>query len=122
MAKFYAKAPDGSDALLSIVLTGFTQSLQQNGWCKLPNGLLIQWTNGILGPIISSSPHTHYWLEQWYFPVTFNNLLSVLVGYVIDSLCALNFEYTLSYLLMKNDLREPRFKVCCQYGGLVIGY
>ena len=43
MAKFYAKAPDGSDALLSIVLTGFTQSLQQNGWCKLPNGLLFQW-------------------------------------------------------------------------------
>ena len=46
MAKFYAKAPDGSDALLSIVLTGFTQSLQQNGWCKLPNGLLIQWSRG----------------------------------------------------------------------------
>ena len=43
MAKLYAKAPDGSDALLSIVITGFTQSLQQNGWCKLPNGLLIQW-------------------------------------------------------------------------------
>ena len=45
MAKLYAKAPDGSDALLSIVITGFTQSLQQNGWCKLPNGLLIQWSN-----------------------------------------------------------------------------
>ena len=43
MAKLYAKAPDGSDALLSIVITGFTQSLQQNGWCKLPNGLLLQW-------------------------------------------------------------------------------
>ena len=43
MAKFYAKAPDGSDALLSIVLTGFTQSLQQNGWCKLPNSLIFQW-------------------------------------------------------------------------------
>ena len=43
MAKLYAKAPDGSDALLSIVITGFTQSLQQNGWCKLPNGLLFQW-------------------------------------------------------------------------------
>ena len=43
MAKLYAKAPDGSDALLPIVITGFTQSLQQNGWCKLPNGLLFQW-------------------------------------------------------------------------------
>lgn len=47
MAKFYAKAPDGSDALLSIVLTGFTQSLQQNGWCKLPNGLLFQWQRDV---------------------------------------------------------------------------
>ena len=44
MAKLYAKAPDGSDALLSIVITGFTQSLQQNGWCKLPNSLIFQWS------------------------------------------------------------------------------
>ena len=49
MAKLYAKAPDGSDALLSIVITGFTQSLQQNGWCKLPNGLLIQWRENCSG-------------------------------------------------------------------------
>ena len=53
MAKFYAKAPDGSDALLSIVLTGFTQSLQQNGWCKLPNGLLFQW--GLIANTIEGS-------------------------------------------------------------------
>ena len=51
MAKFYAKAPDGSDALLSIVLTGFTQSLQQNGWCKLPNGLLFQWFEHIFDTV-----------------------------------------------------------------------
>ena len=43
MAKFYAKAPDGSDATLSITVSGFTQSLQQNGWCKMPNGLILQW-------------------------------------------------------------------------------
>ena len=55
MAKFYAKAPDGSDALLSIVLTGFTQSLQQNGWCKLPNGLLIQWSSILCTPKNSNS-------------------------------------------------------------------
>ena len=43
MAKFYAKAPNGDDAVLSISIQAFTQSLQQNGWCKLPNGLIIQW-------------------------------------------------------------------------------
>ena len=47
MAKLYAKSPSGEDALLSISITGFTQSLHQNGWCKLPNGLLIQWLHGI---------------------------------------------------------------------------
>jgi hypothetical protein len=45
MAKFYAKAPNGDDAVLSISIQAFTQSLQQNGWCKLPNGLIIQWSN-----------------------------------------------------------------------------
>ena len=45
MAKFYAKAPNGDDAVLSISIQNFTQSLQQNGWCKLPNGLIIQWFN-----------------------------------------------------------------------------
>ena len=43
MAKFYAKAPNGDDAILSISIQNFTQSLQQNGLCKLPNGLIIQW-------------------------------------------------------------------------------
>ena len=53
MAKLYAKSPSGEDALLSISITGFTQSLQQNGWCKLPNGLLVQWR----GPISSNTTY-----------------------------------------------------------------
>ena len=48
MAKLYAKSPSGEDALLSISITGFTQSLQQNGWCKFPNGLLFQWSKANL--------------------------------------------------------------------------
>ena len=43
MAKFYAIAPNGDSAVLSISLQNMDQSLQQNGWCKLPNGLIIQW-------------------------------------------------------------------------------
>ena len=72
MAKFYAKAPDGSDALLSIVLTGFTQSLQQNGWCKLPNGLLIQWS-------LMYGNESIRWQQITYtYPITFSWLFSVL--------------------------------------------
>ena len=69
MAKLYAKAPDGSDALLSIVITGFTQSLQQNGWCKLPNGLLIQWSK--LTNVGSFS------LKTYTLPISYTNYLVI---------------------------------------------
>ena len=63
MAKLYAKSPSGEDALLSISITGFTQSLQQNGWCKLPNGLLLQWARTIYtGEIL---------LDTKYYPIAF---------------------------------------------------
>ena len=64
MAKLYAKSPSGEDALLSISITGFTQSLQQNGWCKLPNGLLLQWRRSIANFIIP-------------LPITFNTIYSI---------------------------------------------
>ena len=71
MAKLYAKAPDGSDALLSIVITGFTQSLQQNGWCKLPNGLLFQWPGHFR--MVSGDPRI------WTFPLSINEIYSILM-------------------------------------------
>ena len=43
MATLYAYSPNGTQATLSYSVIGFTQSLQQNGWCKLPNGLILQW-------------------------------------------------------------------------------
>lgn len=63
MAKFYAKAPDGTDATLSITVEGFTQSLQQNGWCKMPNGLILQW-----GKIIAKDTYQ----TKFTFPIPFN--------------------------------------------------
>ena len=43
MATLYAYSPNGTQATLDYTIMGFTQSLQQNGWCKLPNGLILQW-------------------------------------------------------------------------------
>ena len=43
MATLYAYSPNGTQATLSYSVIGFTQSLAQNGWCKLPNGLILQW-------------------------------------------------------------------------------
>lgn len=43
MATLYAYSPNGTQATLSYSVIGFTQSLEQNGWCKLPNGLILQW-------------------------------------------------------------------------------
>ena len=48
MAKFYAQDANGNSAVLSISLQNFTQSLAQNGWCKLPNGLILQWLSDSL--------------------------------------------------------------------------
>ena len=69
MAKLYAKSPSGEDALLSISITGFTQSLQQNGWCKLPNGLLVQWRQS---ERVSTSNSNYK-----YFPINFNTIYSL---------------------------------------------
>ena len=65
MAKFYAKAPDGTDATLSITVEGFTQSLQQNGWCKMPNGLILQWRLATVSAVDFSIV---------YFPINFINI------------------------------------------------
>ena len=34
---------NGIDALGKLSLAGFTQNLGRNGWCRLPNGLILQW-------------------------------------------------------------------------------
>ena len=67
MAKFYAKAPNGDDAVLSISIQAFTQSLQQNGWCKLPNGLIIQWS------VISFNSSSNKRIDT-VFPIAFTNI------------------------------------------------
>ena len=43
MAVLHVKSPNGTTYNMTIVTSGVTESLQPNGWCKLPNGLLIQW-------------------------------------------------------------------------------
>lgn len=70
MAKFYAKAPNGSDATLSITVSGFTQSLQQNGWCKMPNGLILQWAAGKY--YVSN-------LGNYSFPISFPNIKPLII-------------------------------------------
>jgi len=43
MAYIYAKSPNGTTQSINIDTMNITSSLQQNGWCKLPNGLIFQW-------------------------------------------------------------------------------
>lgn len=81
MAKLYAKSPSGEDALLSISITGFTQSLQQNGWCKLPNGLLLQWSGraGTFGDVEL--------IEELIIPILFPITICVKI---IDSISSIS--------------------------------
>ena len=90
MAKLYAKAPDGSDALLSIVITGFTQSLQQNGWCKLPNSLIFQWQ------IAEDLGNTTYTLN---FPISFNSD----IYYITYSFNSYVYNYIHYFSIFEND-------------------
>lgn len=75
MATLYAYSPNGTQATLSYSVIGFTQSLAQNGWCKLPNGLILQW-GYCKGFINNKIP----------FPITFNS-----VYYVISTMCSIGF-------------------------------
>ena len=87
MAKLYAKSPSGEDALLSISITGFTQSLQQNGWCKLPNGLLLQWSKpnvkewsyrDTVYRFGSSIYYEGYHTIDQYIPINYNKIFIIL--------------------------------------------
>ena len=43
MAILHVKTPNGTTKTVDLETMNITSSLQQNGWCKLPNGLIIQW-------------------------------------------------------------------------------
>ena len=56
MAILHVKTPNGTTKTVDLETMNITSSLQQNGWCKLPNGLIIQWgrnqcINDIVFPI-----------------------------------------------------------------------
>ena len=44
MATLYVKTPGGTQVSVNLATMNIESDLQQNGWCKLPNGLIIQWT------------------------------------------------------------------------------
>ncbi|AKD37521.1 putative variable tail fiber protein [Pasteurella multocida subsp. multocida OH4807] len=39
----YSQISDFEQGVLAYINQGFTQSFNENGWCKLPNGLILQW-------------------------------------------------------------------------------
>ena len=43
MATLYVKTPGGTQVSVNLATMNIESDLQENGWCKLPNGLIIQW-------------------------------------------------------------------------------
>lgn len=43
MAILHVKTPNGTTKDVNLETMNIESDLQQNGWCKLPNGLIIQW-------------------------------------------------------------------------------
>ena len=65
MAVLHVKTPNGNTYNMTIVTSGVTESSfdSSGGWCKIPNGLIIQWgrNRNVVGDTI-------------YFPISFPNL------------------------------------------------
>lgn len=78
MATLYAYSPNGTQATLSYSVIGFTQSLEQNGWCKLPNGLILQW--GFADP----GKNIEQWTSSVTYPLAITSVYSIsaVIGYV----------------------------------------
>ena len=69
MAKLYVKSPNGANHNMTIVTSGVTESLEHNGWCKLPNGLIVQW----IGTTAD---------DLWVFAINFNTYAVALTQHV----------------------------------------
>lgn len=72
-----AVTPAGLKAAFTAANLGFTQSLAQTGWTKLPNGLILQW--GRTGSIDSDTSITIT------FPITFPTACYQIIGSTINS-------------------------------------
>lgn len=77
MATLYAYSPNGTQATLSYSVIGFTQSLQQNGWCKLPNGLILQWGNKSTTSAITTT--------KFKYPISLKDTPLLALSAAIDS-------------------------------------
>lgn len=69
MATLHVKSPNGNTYNMTIVTSGVTESLQHNGWCKLPNGVIVQW----VGTTES---------DAWLFAINFNTYAIALTQHV----------------------------------------
>ena len=58
MAILHVKTPNGTTKDVNLETMNIESDLQQNGWCKLPNGLIIQWTDVTTG--------NGGWFDWWY--------------------------------------------------------
>ena len=67
MAILHVKSPNGTTYNMTIVTSGTTESLDTTGWCRLPNGLIIQWTDVTTG--------NGGWFD-WWFPIVFTSFRS----------------------------------------------
>ena len=77
MAILHVKTPNGTTKTVDLETMNITSSLQQNGWCKLPNGLIIQWSQ----PQLRGTPVGAY--SYLYYPIQFsNNIFSIVTNHL----------------------------------------
>ena len=91
MAILHVKTPNGTTKTVDLETMNITSSLQQNGWCKLPNGLIIQW--GEPGDVVPKTGFVGYSIT---FPR--RGICAVLTGHIsgfsVDSSEVLTLSYS----------------------------
>ena len=74
MAVLHVKSPNGTSYSMTIVTSGTTESIQANGWCKFPNGLMLQWG---AWDIATTSGSSRWWVP---LPISVNTVYTVTTG------------------------------------------
>ena len=98
MAILHVKTPNGTTKDVNLETMNIESDLQQNGWCKLPNGLIIQWRQADV-----------HGQEEIYLPISFTS--DYYVGLFASRQTGFNTATTIS--AQAADLEQSVSKMWC---------
>lgn len=99
MAILHVKTPNGTTKDVNLETMNIESDLQQNGWCKLPNGLIIQWISDRSKFLANSLIAVLDCVENDVTPVLCQYFMSIVhQKYVFSDMksCILDYKYDMN--------------------------